>query len=179
MSKAVPRAAGETQRVCGSCTICCRLVGVPETGKPAGRWCPDCTACGCAIHPTRPQSCRNFECFWLMDEDFPEDLRPDRCGFVVYFNADRESVIIHLAPERPDALAEPPGAEMLAALLSAFEHVFIVCGEERLAVRRSADEEAAAAPQLRDAIAETTAERRRAGRNRPPPRRPARRRRRP
>ena len=125
------------KRVCGSCTICCRFFAVAEIAKPAQHWCVHCSAAGCGIHATRPQACRNFECFWLMDESFPEDLRPDRCGIVVSFNGDeRDSVLVHLEPERPDALAEKTGAELLAALADAFARVIIICGEERMMVSR-------------------------------------------
>jgi hypothetical protein len=78
-----------------------------------------------------------------MDEGFPEDLRPDRCGVVVSFNEDHSSVVLHLDPERPDALAVAPGAELLQALLTAFDPIFVVCGDERVMVRRSAEDAAA------------------------------------
>jgi hypothetical protein len=124
-------------RTCGGCTLCCRFFSVPELRKPEGEWCVHCTATGCGIHPTRPRSCRNFECFWLMDESFPEDLRPDRCGIVAAFNGDDHgSVVLHLDPDRPDALAHPPGAELLEAVLTAFDPVFVVCGDDRTMIRR-------------------------------------------
>ncbi len=125
-----------TARVCGPCTLCCQFFAVPETGKPTGQWCDHCGATGCAIHRTRPPSCRNFECFWLLDEGFPEDLRPDLCGIVVSFNEDHASVVAHVDPARPDALAEEPGSALLAALSGAFDPVFVVCGAERVMLRR-------------------------------------------
>ncbi len=126
-----------SQRVCGPCTLCCKLIGVPETGKPPLRWCEHCTTAGCAIHATRPRSCRNFECFWLMEPGFPDEFRPDLCSFVVAFNEGHESAVIHVDPERPDALSTPVGEEMLQALLGGFDPVFVVCGEERMMIRRS------------------------------------------
>jgi hypothetical protein len=127
-----------SERVCGECTLCCRFFAVPEIDKPAQEWCRHCSAAGCGIYPTRPQPCRNFQCFWLMDASFPEELRPDRSGIVASFNGeDHSSVVLHLDPDRPDALAAAPGAELLGALLTTFDPVFIVCGAERMAVRRS------------------------------------------
>ncbi len=124
-----------SERVCGPCTLCCQFFAVPEIDKPTGQWCKHCTADGCAIHAERPQPCRNFQCFWLMDDSFPEDLRPDRCGIVVSFNEDHDSAVIHVDPDRADALAEPPGSELLEALLTAFDPVFVVCGEDRMMIR--------------------------------------------
>lgn len=154
-----------SRRVCGPCTICCLHYGVAELAKPEGTWCRHCSAEGCAIHPTRPQPCRNFACFWLMDDSFPEDLRPDLSGLVMAFNGDdHESVVVHVDPERPDALAEPPGSATLAALLAGFERVFVVCGTERTLLRRPTgnEEPAGKAPRAR-------AGRRRVRRTGPPP----------
>ena len=125
-----------SSRSCGPCTICCQFFAVPETGKPTGEWCPECTETGCAIHLTRPQSCRNFECFWLMDDSFPDDLRPDLCGVVVSFNEDHDSAVVHVDPERPDALVETPGLELMQSLTAAFDPVFVVCGDDRMMIRR-------------------------------------------
>lgn len=128
------------ERDCGECTICCWFFAVPETGKPTSQWCPHCDQ-GCAIHATRPPSCRNFECFWLMDPSFPDDMRPDRCGVVVSFNDDHSSVVVHVDPDRPDALAEEPGLLWLEPLLAAFAPVCVVSGEHKMMLRRQWDED--------------------------------------
>jgi hypothetical protein len=129
-----------SQRDCGDCTICCWFFAVPETGKPTGQWCEHCTpealGGGCGIHASRPPSCRNFQCFWLMEEGIPDDMRPDHCGVVVSFNEDHGSVVVHVDPQRPDALDCPPGEAWLPPLLAAFDPVCIVCGDERMVIRR-------------------------------------------
>lgn len=125
-----------TNRTCGPCTLCCAIFGVPEIAKAVYEPCAHCTAAGCTIHVTRPQPCRNFECFWLMDDQFPEDLRPDRCGVVVSWNEDHDSVVLHLDPDRPDALVDSPGADWLAVLLQVYDPVFVVCGEDKMMIRR-------------------------------------------
>lgn len=125
-----------SDRTCGPCTICCRFFRVPETAKPENEWCGHCTAAGCAVHATRPQSCRNFQCFWLLDDGLPDDMRPDLCGAVASFNDDEGSVVLHVDPDRPDALAVTPGDQWIPALLKAYERVYVVCGDERVMVRR-------------------------------------------
>ena len=68
-----------------------------------------------------------------MDAAFPETLRPDRCGVVAWWNgADRESAVLHVDPDRPDALVQPAGAALLEAVRGAFARVFVVCGDERV-----------------------------------------------
>lgn len=73
---------------CGSCTLCCELVPVEEIGLPAFTRCPKLHSLpemkvGCSIYSTRPRSCKAWNCQWLVEEDWPDDLRPDRCGVVV------------------------------------------------------------------------------------------------
>jgi len=65
---------------CGSCTLCCRIARVPELNKPVDTWCKHCDiGKGCKIHESRPDSCRNFECLWYTNEDWPADLQPSEC----------------------------------------------------------------------------------------------------
>jgi len=75
---------------CGSCTACCRVFDVPEVQSKAGDWCKHCAVGkGCTIYETRPQTCVDFECLWLMSQSrkdprevLPPELRPDRCKVV-------------------------------------------------------------------------------------------------
>ena len=72
-----------TDRICGSCTACCRTHGVSEIKKPAGKLCIHCDlGKGCKIYTNRPPSCAGFECQWLQGYGKPED-RPNRSKIVV------------------------------------------------------------------------------------------------
>jgi len=100
------RAIAEDQRrsgrQCGACSLCCRVLDVPEVGKPKGGWCRHCRpGRGCTIHDTRPQVCRDYDCLWLSwrglgDEWFPAkskivvDIHPDKLSGNVFlrFNVD-------------------------------------------------------------------------------------------
>jgi len=67
-------------RECGSCDMCCTVVGVKEMDKP------EYTACaklcgGCGIYESRPQSCKTYECLWLQG-NFNEADRPDKLGLI-------------------------------------------------------------------------------------------------
>jgi hypothetical protein len=72
---------------CGECTACCELIGVSEIDKPAGTGCRHCIVGGCGIYRHRPGSCRKFACGWLMAPSMPDELRPDRCGFVTLLHS--------------------------------------------------------------------------------------------
>lgn len=88
-------------RNCGECTLCCKLMGVPELKKPSAKWCVSCDqGKGCTVYEERPQSCRNFQCFWLMDENFPDEFRPDRIHALAAFNDVKDSCVLHVDPAK-------------------------------------------------------------------------------
>lgn len=72
-----------TDRHCGSCTLCCRLVPVEELKKTAGERCAHQRHTGCAIYQRRPQSCRLWSCQWRLGTDTEDQLRPDRSHCVI------------------------------------------------------------------------------------------------
>jgi hypothetical protein len=67
---------------CGSCTACCTVMGVDELAKPNFVKCDHVCATGCASYSTRPQSCRDFECLYLMGP-MPPEFRPDKWGVML------------------------------------------------------------------------------------------------
>lgn len=71
-----------TDRRCGDCTLCCKLLPVKELEKGANTRCQHQSRKGCAIYHQLgfPPSCGLWNCAWLGGEDLP---RPDRCGWVV------------------------------------------------------------------------------------------------
>ncbi len=76
------------KKTCGTCTACCSTVPVEEISLPAFTRCPKLRPVvfatpGCSIYPDRPNSCKAWSCYWLKEGDWPDDLRPDRCGAVV------------------------------------------------------------------------------------------------
>ena len=73
---------------CGDCTMCCKLLAVPEIEKPALKWCKHCSnPGGCGIYDTKPKSCTEFECIWLQTQKTPTplplELRPDKSRVVL------------------------------------------------------------------------------------------------
>jgi hypothetical protein len=96
---------------CGSCTLCCKLLGIPELDKPQDLWCKHCAVgTGCRIYENRPASCRNFECLWLQSQKeakpLPPALRPDKSKMVLTFSQDRKDVMGYCDPSAPHAWKE-------------------------------------------------------------------------
>ncbi len=78
---------------CGSCTLCCKVLGIAEINKPRNTWCPHCDKVkGCRIYdtPAKPKECTTYNCAWLGTQSLedptlrmPERFRPDRTKVVI------------------------------------------------------------------------------------------------
>lgn len=78
-----------TERPCGSCTVCCTVLAVCELGKPYYTKCHNLTT-KCNIYQERPGSCSGYECVWRMGflGNDPA-LRPDTTGLLFSIDDDR------------------------------------------------------------------------------------------
>lgn len=97
-------------RTCGGCTMCCKLLGIPELKKMPGTWCSHChIGTGCRIYEERPQSCRDFMCMWLQG-NAPDGARPDRSKVVLWVPDvfPDGAIIATVDPTAPDAWQQGP-----------------------------------------------------------------------
>jgi len=95
-------------RSCGTCTLCCKVMGIAALEKPRGTWCSHCApGKGCRIYETRPQECRDFACLWLADTQFPDELGPERSKLVFTVEANGNRLVANCDPGRPMAWREP------------------------------------------------------------------------
>lgn len=78
------RQSSQSERTCGTCSLCCTLLRVDALRKLGGVDCvhQDVSGPGCAIHASRPAICRRYRCLWLAGGLEPGD-RPDRLGAVL------------------------------------------------------------------------------------------------
>ncbi len=104
-------------RVCGSCSLCCKVLRIEELDKPAGRWCSHCTAGrdGCHIYDTRPPSCRSFHCSWLINPELGAEWRPTTAKMVLYYERPAKRLAVHVDPEFPSAWQGEPYYRQLKA----------------------------------------------------------------
>ena len=122
---------------CGTCTLCCKLIGVEELNKYPGKWCKHCTpGKGCNIYTDRPQSCRNFECGYISAGNLPSNLsvnyRPDHCHFIITGESkELDATIIHVDPNYPNAMKSHEGKHILQSLANIKHSVIIVTGSKR------------------------------------------------
>jgi len=99
---------------CGSCTLCCKLVGVRgevrgvPIKKPRNGWCEHCAVGqGCTVYDDRPKACDEFLCMWRACQGttspMQPELRPDRCGVVLAATGDPRVFAAHMDPHKSDA----------------------------------------------------------------------------
>jgi Fe-S-cluster containining protein len=96
-------------RRCGSCTLCCDLLAVPEIAKPALQMCRHCVAGeGCRIYESRPKQCRMFTCHFLENPKLSEEWRPSKSHFVLVVSPDGQRLAVNVDPARPGAWRRKP-----------------------------------------------------------------------
>ncbi len=87
----------ETVRACGNCSLCCKLLAIPELEKPHGSWCQHCKpgAGRCTIYEQRPERCSTFRCLWLQGR-LPDAARPDRIKALFTVSEHEYVVLLHV-----------------------------------------------------------------------------------
>ena len=99
-------------RECGDCSLCCKVLGIPELEKPKDAWCPNFAAgIGCRVYADRPPSCHNFACRWLTDPMMGPEWKPSVCKMVM--DAKPRLLAVHVDP----AVARPWRAEPYYSVL--------------------------------------------------------------
>jgi hypothetical protein len=96
-------------RVCGTCTLCCKLYALPELNKPAGTWCVHAVARkGCNIHPQRPQFCHQFFCGWRLDPNLGPEWKPEISRLLLWISEHHWSLMLTVDPDMPHAWKRQP-----------------------------------------------------------------------
>ena len=111
---------------CGTCTMCCKLLGITELKKPKNKLCEHCSiGVGCKIYHERPESCRAFKCIWLQTQilgrdAFPLSMRPDKSKVVLHLTPDEKNVVAKVDPNYPLAWTKKGISDALAVFSDKF-----------------------------------------------------------
>jgi Fe-S-cluster containining protein len=124
-----------SMRPCGDCQLCCKLFPVPLLDKPAGSWCRYSCSGGCAIHGSRPEICRQYDCYWREHDELREECRPDRIGVVVTESGNvsvgRHSIpVVTFQEDFARAANGPEAAAMLARFVQQGFAVLVIHGPD-------------------------------------------------
>lgn len=126
-------------RACGTCTLCCKVLGIVELDKPQGTWCADCAVgSGCRRYETRPPTCRQFHCGWLLVPELSEQWFPARAKFVLDADMGGRRITAYVDAARPNAWKEEPYYAQFKAWAKAFApqlgQVVIAIGKRMIVV---------------------------------------------
>lgn len=106
----------QSEKQCGECSLCCKLLGIAALDKPQGQWCTHCAAPkGCSIYERRPQECRDFACLWLENLALGPEWQPARCKMVLYLIDGGARLIVHVDPGSPEVWRLEPYYRQLKA----------------------------------------------------------------
>ncbi len=96
-------------RECGSCTKCCELLTISSMAKNGGDVCPSLRpekiGKSCSRYGTRPNACQTYWCNWRLGQ-LPEDMRPDKCGFIVHVSHEAGMTCFSVTLEAPGVLVQ-------------------------------------------------------------------------
>lgn len=121
----------DAPRQCGDCSLCCKVLAIPELEKPKDHWCPNFVAgTGCGIYTDRPPSCRNFTCQWLTDPTMGPEWKPSISKLVL--DAKRRLLAVHPDP----AVSKPWRAEPYHSVLKRLAAQGLVRGTIVLVIER-------------------------------------------
>ena len=96
-------------RACDTCTLCCKVVGVPDLAKAPGEWCPHCRpGRGCGIYTTRPIVCRGAYCEWMICKGLGPEWKPERAKFALFKTNGGRRLTAHVDPGYPTAWRRSP-----------------------------------------------------------------------
>jgi hypothetical protein len=96
-------------RVCGSCTMCCKVYDVPEVDSLAGQWCRNCApGRGCVAWETRPDQCRKFECLWRTQEWLGPEWKPETAKMIFTIDPTGRFLQFQVDPGAPNAWKRQP-----------------------------------------------------------------------
>ena len=96
-------------RACGTCTLCCKVVSIPELDKAAGEWCRHCKpGRGCGVHLTRPFVCRGAYCEWMISKGLGPEWKPEKSKFALFKTNGGRRLTAHVDPGYPSAWRRSP-----------------------------------------------------------------------
>jgi hypothetical protein len=124
-------------RQCGSCTMCCYILGVdapPDLEKPPDTWCKHCKpGKGCTIYESRPSPCRRFHCQWLLDDSLDDAWYPLTSKIVINLacNADGSNpcLVFEVDPRRPDRWLHHPYLEKISNIALLYRGTTVRVGQ--------------------------------------------------
>jgi hypothetical protein len=140
-------------RACGTCTLCCKVLAVPDFDHTPGEWCTFCLpGKGCGIYATRPYTCRGHYCEWMVSTGLGPEWKPEKAKFVLFKTNGGRRLTAHVDPGYPSAWRRSPFYENLkiwaaeAAKKTPVHMVDVMIGEHVIVVLPDRDVDVGVVP---------------------------------
>jgi uncharacterized protein len=116
-----------TSRICGECSLCCKLLPIAVLDKQANLWCQHCKpGNGCSIYNTRPQVCRDYHCGWLLGV-LNDNWYPTNCHMIVTLPYERHpACTVAVDPDHSDIWEQEPYLDDLKSMAAQYGFVQVV-----------------------------------------------------
>lgn len=131
-------------RICGECSMCCKLMEIVELSKPVGQWCEHVRKKnGCAIYSDRPGSCSGFGCGYLHWPIAGDHWFPAKSKMVIVAE-DQSRMAVHVDPNTPHVWKSEPYYSDLKrwawhAADYQFQQIVVVIGRKMIAILPDSD----------------------------------------
>ena len=116
-------------KLCGECSVCCYWF--PLGDKPRYQQCKHSTAKGCGVYASRPQVCRDYECWWLSaqhgKDKLPVRYRPDKSGVLASYRGEFSGIPVTVLGLTTGRITRE--ADILVEWLLARKHLVILTTE--------------------------------------------------
>ncbi|MBX7200181.1 MAG: hypothetical protein K1X51_12505 [Rhodospirillaceae bacterium] len=129
-------------RSCDACTLCCKVIGVPELAKPQGHDCRHCdTGRGCRIYDRRPAVCADFYCSYLLSPALGDEWKPLTSHLVLGYMADADVILIYTDPGHPGMWRRAPYLARIKKWAAATDKGYVLIWEKDRALALLNDDE--------------------------------------
>lgn len=140
-------------RSCDNCTLCCKVIAVPELAKPQGRDCVHCdTGRGCGIYARRPGVCAEFYCSYLLSPALGEEWKPRESHLVLGYMAAADVILIYTDPDHPGAWRQEPYLARIRKWAATTDTGYVLIWEGGRALALCGDAEFALGPLDNDQV---------------------------
>ena len=84
------------KRSCQDCKECCILPAIPELNKKENEYCKNldrsAVSCACKNYFIRPDTCKNFNCYWKLGL-IEECYKPSDIGVIVFDLGEKKRIV--------------------------------------------------------------------------------------
>jgi hypothetical protein len=124
------RITSSAERLCGDCTLCCKVIAIDELAKPANSLCSYCRpGRGCTIYADRPAECESFSCVWLVNNLLDGRWRPNKSKLVLTTSED--GIAIRCDPGFSDAWRKDPyGCEIRDVIVIIGQRMILITPDQ-------------------------------------------------